>query len=209
MRVLIADDHQMFREGLKQILLSDPDITVVEEAGDGQEVLNLVLKNKYDVVVLDISMPGRSGLEILQELKVEKPEIQVLMLSMYNEEQFAVQAIKAGASGYLTKNGAAREVLAALRKIVSGGMYISAAVAQELASELKGDREKAPHSKLSPREYQVMCLIASGKSNAEIAVELSISPSAVSTHRARILTKMNLKTNADIIRYAIKQGLVE
>jgi two-component system invasion response regulator UvrY len=209
MKVLIADDHKMFREGLKQILLSDPDIAVVEEAGNGQEVLNLVFKKKFDVIILDISMPGRNGLEILQELKVEKPEIQVLMLSMYNEEQFAVQAIKAGASGYLTKNGAAREVVAAIRKIVSGGMYISAAVALELASELKGDREKTPHSKLSPREYQVMCLIASGKSNAEIANELSVSPSAVSTHRNRILTKMNLKTNADIIRYAIKQGLVE
>jgi DNA-binding NarL/FixJ family response regulator len=209
MRILIADDHQMFREGLKQILLSDPDISVVDEAGNGQDVLNLVLKNKYDVVILDINMPGRNGLEILQELKVERPEMQVLMISMYAEEQFAVQAIKAGASGYMSKNGAAREVLTALRKIVSGGMFISSTVALELASEIKGDREKTPHSKLSPREYQVMRLIASGKRNAEIADELSISPSAVSTHRNRILTKMNLDRNADIIRYAIKHGLVD
>ena len=209
MRILIADDHLMFREGLKQILLSDPDISVVDEAGNGQDVLNLVLKNKYDVVILDINMPGRNGLEILQELKVERPEMQVLMISMYAEEQFAVQAIKAGASGYMSKNGAAREVLTALRKIVSGGMFISSTVALELASEIKGDREKTPHSKLSPREYQVMRLIASGKRNAEIADELSISPSAVSTHRNRILTKMNLDRNADIIRYAIKHGLVD
>jgi DNA-binding NarL/FixJ family response regulator len=184
MKILIADDHRMFREGLKQILLSDPGITRVDEAGNGQEVLNLVWK-------------------------VEKPEIRVLVLSMYSEEQFAVQAIKTGASGYLTKEGAAREVMIALRKIISGGMYISAAVAEALASAVKGDQDKALHESLSPREYQVMHLIANGKGNGEIANELSISKSAVSTHRARLLRKMNMKTNADIIRYMIKKGLVD
>lgn len=209
MKILIADDHQMFREGLKQILLSDPEISRVDEAGNGQEVLSLVWKNNYDVVIMDIAMPGRNGLEVLQELKVEKPEIRVLVLSMYSEEQFAVQAIKTGASGYLTKEGAAREVMIALRKIISGGMYISAAVAEALASAVKGDQDKALHESLSPREYQVMHLIANGKGNGEIANELSISKSAVSTHRARLLRKMSMKTNADIIRYMIKKGLVD
>lgn len=209
MKVLLADDHQMFREGLKQILLSDSEISRVDEAGNGQEVLHLAWKNNYDLVILDISMPGRNGLEILQEIKVEKPELRVLILSMYSEEQFAVQAIKAGASGYLTKNGAAKELMIAVRKIISGGMYISHTVAEALASELKGDRDKSLHELLSPREYQVMRLIAEGKGNGEIANELSISKSAVSTHRARLLRKMNMKTNADVIRYMIKQGLVD
>jgi DNA-binding NarL/FixJ family response regulator len=208
MKVLLADDHQMFREGLKQILLSDPEISEVDEAGNGQEVLSLVWKNRYDLIILDISMPGRNGLEILHEIKAERPELRVLILSMYSEEQFAVQSIKAGASGYLTKNGAAKELMIALRKIISGGMYISHTVAEALASELKGDRDKGVHESLSPREYQVMRFIAEGKGNGEIADELSISKSAVSTHRARLLRKMNMKTNADIIRYMIKQGLI-
>jgi DNA-binding NarL/FixJ family response regulator len=208
MKVLLADDHQMFREGLKQILLSDPEISEVDEAGNGQEVLSLVWKNRYDLIILDISMPGRNGLEILHEIKAERPELRVLILSMYSEEQFAVQSIKAGASGYLTKNGAAKELMIALRKIISGGMYISHTVAEALASELKGDRDKGLHESLSPREYQVMRFIAEGKGNGEIADELSISKSAVSTHRARLLRKMNMKTNADIIRYMIKQGLI-
>lgn len=209
MKVLIVDDHPIFREGLKQILMADPEVAAIHEASNGAEVLSLVRKNDYDVIILDINMPGRNGLEILSDLKAGKPEIRVLVLSMYSEEQFAVQAIKTGASGYLTKNGAARELRVALRKIISGGMYISPGVAEQLASEVKGDREKALHESLSPREYQVMYLIACGKGNQEIANELSISPSAVSTHRIRILNKMNLKNNAEIIRYAIKYGLVE
>ena len=209
MKVLIVDDHPIFREGLKQILLADPEVSAIDEAANAAEVFSLVRKHNYDVIILDINMPGRNGLEILNDLRAEKPEIRVLVLSMYSEEQFAVQAIKAGASGYLTKNGAARELTVALRKIISGGMFISPAVAEQLASEVKGDREKALHESLSPREHQVMYLIACGKGNQEIANELSISPSAVSTHRIRILNKMNLKNNADIIRYALKQGLVE
>jgi DNA-binding NarL/FixJ family response regulator len=180
----------------------------VDEAGNGQEVLSLVWKKRYDLIILDISMPGRNGLEILHEIKAERPELRVLILSMYSEEQIAVQSIKAGASGYLAKNGAAQELMIALRKIISGGMYISHTVAEALASELKGDRDKGVHESLSPREYQVMRFIAEGKGNGEIADELSISKSAVSTHRARLLRKMNMKTNADIIRYMIKQGLI-
>lgn len=209
MKVLIADDHPIFREGLRQILQGSDDSVIVEEANDGHEVLEKVIKNKYDVIILDISMPGRNGLEILEQLKAEHPDVHVLMLSMFSEQQYAVKAIKAGASGYLTKNGAGRELNNAIHKILSGSMYISPAVAEQLVSEIKNETEKQPHELLSPREFQVMLMIGAGNTNSEIAKNLSISSSAVSTHRARILKKMHLKNSAEIIRYTVRNDLVD
>ncbi len=212
-KVLIADDHPIFREGLKKILFSSQDKAmsgiIVDEARNGQEVLGMVVRNRYDVVILDVNMPGRNGLEILEQLKAENPELRVLILSMYSEELYAVRAIKAGAAGYLNKNGAAMELVEALKKVISGNMYISPAVAEQLAVELKSDLEKPLHELLSAREYQVMCMIAAGKSIKSIADELAISTSAVSTHRHRLLKKMNMKNSAELIRYSVKQGLVD
>ncbi len=208
-KILIADDHPIFREGVKQIISSTSEFMVKDEASDGREVMNLVWKYDYDIVILDISMPGRSGLEILEQLNIEKPNIKVLIVSMYSEEQYAVQAIKAGASGYLTKGGAARELINALQKIVSGGMYISPSVAEQLAVEVKGHPEGNIHDLLSPREFQIFLMLAEGKEVKSIANELAISSSSVSTHRSRVLEKMGLKTNADLVRYAVKKGFVE
>ena len=207
-RVLIADDHRLFREGVKQILSETPDIKVTGEAANTKEVLNRVWTNKYDVVLLDISMPGRSGLEIIKQLKEAHPELHILVLTMYSEEQYALRALKAGASGYLTKNGEPEDLINAVRKVSTGGKYISPIVAEQLASVLDKDLENPPHKMLSNREYQVMCMIASGKTLSEIAEEMSLSISAVSTYRRRLLIKMKMKNNAEITYYAIKEGLV-
>ncbi len=208
-KILIADDHPVFRQGLKQILMSASESIIVEEANNGQEVLNMIYKNSYDAMFLDISMPGRNGLEVLQELKRVKPNIPVLILSMHSEDQYAVRAMKAGASGYLTKDGEANEFVMALQKVLSGKVYFSSAVVEQLISGFDKKGDKAAHELLSDREYQVMRMIASGQKLKDIANELSLSLSAVSTHRTRILRKMNMKSNADIIRYALKEGLVE
>ncbi len=208
-KILIADDHPVFRQGLKQILMSASENILVEEANNGQEVLNKIYKHSYDAMFLDISMPGRNGLEVLQELKRIKPNIPVLILSMHSEDQYAVRAMKAGASGYLTKDGEANEFVAALQKVLSGKVYFSSAVVEQLISGFDKKGDKAAHELLSDREYQVMRMIASGQKLKDIANELSLSLSAVSTHRTRILRKMNMKSNADIIRYALKEGLVE
>ena len=207
--VLLADDHPVFREGVRQVLTSTLEKVKVDEASNGQEVLNLVWANPYDVVFLDISMPGRNGLEILQQLKKAKPEIHVIILSMYSEEQYAVRAMKAGASGYLTKDGDANELLVAMEKVLAGRMHFSTSVVEQLVQELKKDSEKPAHDLLSDREFQVMRMIAAGKKLTDIASDLEISLSTVSTHRLRILKKMNMKSNADIIRYTIEHGLVE
>ncbi len=207
-RILLADDHTMFREGVKQVLSGTDECIVVDEASNAQQVLEKVQRVPLDVVVLDISMPGRDGIDVLKQLKSLKPQVQVLVLSMYPEEQYAFRAIKAGASGYLTKNKASAELIAAIRKIASGRKYISEDVAEQLAVDLERDADKPLHQRLSDREYQVMCMIASGRSVSQISDELSISVSSVSTIRSRILKKLNMKSNAEITHYAIKHGLV-
>jgi DNA-binding NarL/FixJ family response regulator len=207
-RVLIADDHAIFREGLRQILEDVPDLQVVDEASRGQEVLDKIEKNDYDLILLDIAMPGLSGLETLKLIKGRKPKLKVLILSMYPEEQYAVRAIKAGASGYITKAGASEELLGAIRKVLSGGKYITQSVADKLLSDLGPEPGHPLHELLSDREYQVLCLIASGRTVSEIADQLALSVKTVSTHRVHILEKMKMKTNAELTNYAIKRNLV-
>ncbi len=208
-RILLADDHMMFREGVKHMLASTAEFSIVGEAANAQEVLDKVRPEEIDVVVLDIAMPGRDGIEVLKQLKQIDPHLHVLVLSMYPEDQYAFRAIKAGASGYLTKNKASSELIEAIRRIASGRKYISSEVAEQLAVDLERDADKPLHQKLSDREYQVMRLIASGKTVKQISVELSISVSSVSTLRARILKKFGMKTNAEVTHYAIKHDLVD
>lgn len=206
---MIADDHAVVRSGLKQILAETSDIVVAGEATNGREVLEKLEKHHWDVLVLDITMPGRSGLEILKDIKRLKPELPVLVLSMHAEEQFATRTLKAGASGYLNKESAPEELVKAIRKVCAGGKYVSATQAERMVGELTGDADKLPHELLSDREYEILCLIASGKTPTQIARELSLSVKTVSTYRARILEKMNLTTSAQLTHYAIKGGLVE
>jgi two-component system invasion response regulator UvrY len=207
--ILIADDHPIVREGFKQVLSETTDMVVAGEASNGQEVLNLIRKNKYDVVLLDISMPGMSGLEILKELRSEHPKLPILIVSIYPEEQYAVRAFRAGASGYLTKASAPHELIEAIRKVSQGGRYVSSSLAEELTYYLDVDATRAPHETLSDREYQVMLLIASGKTVSRIAEELCLSVKTISTYRTHILKKMNLKNNAEITLYAVQNKLVE
>jgi len=207
-KILIADDHPIVRAGFKQVISDMPDMLVADEAGNGQEVLNYIRKKDYDLVLLDISMPGRSGLEILKDLKSEKPKLPVLILSIYPEEQYAIRALRAGASGYMTKASAPNELIAAIRKISEGGKYISASLAEKLAYYLDGDASKPPHETLSDREYQVMLMIASGKTVTEIADELCLSVKTISTYRTHILDKMRMKNNAEITLYAVQNKLV-
>ncbi|MEW6418585.1 MAG: response regulator transcription factor [Nitrospirota bacterium] len=208
-KILVVDDHAVVREGLKQIISETPDMVVAAEASSAQEVLNKVRENNYDVVLLDISMPGRGGLDVLKQLKNEKTGLPVLILSIYPEDQYAMRALKAGASGYLTKESAPDELIAAIRKISQGRKYVSASLAEKLASEMEIGAEKPPHEMLSDREYQVMYMIAKGKTIKEIAGELSLSVKTISTYRSRILEKMRMKNNAELTRYAIKNHLVE
>ena len=208
-RILIADDHAIIREGLKQIISETPDMTVADEAIDGHEVLSKALKNDYDVAVLDITMPGRNGLDVLKELKKQKPELPVLVLTIHPEEQYAVRVLKAGASGYLTKESAPEELTAAIRKISEGKKYVTSSLAEKLVSDLNVDTEKPLHNALSDREFEVMCMIATGKTVRQIGEELFLSEKTVSTYRSRILEKMGMKNNAELIHYAIKHGLVE
>jgi DNA-binding NarL/FixJ family response regulator len=208
-KVLIADDHTLVRKGLKQILLDTEDIEKVDEAGNGKETLNKVAENKYDLVLLDITLPGRSGIDVLKQLKCIEPELPVLILSMHPEEQYAVRSLRAGAAGYLTKESAPQELISAIRRVASGGKYITSSLAEKLAGELGSDSSKPLHQTLSDREYQVMCMIASGKTAKEIATDLNLSVKTISTHRSRILKKMQMDNNAQIIHYAIKHGLVE
>ncbi len=208
-RILLADDHTMFREGVKQVLSGTAEFEVVGEAGSAAEVLDKVRQLPCDIVILDISMPGRDGIDVLKQLRQLNPHLQVLILSMYPEDQYAARAIKGGASGYLTKNKASAELIEALRRIASGRKYISADVAEQLAIDLERGEEKPLHQKLSDREYQVMCMLASGKTVGQISEELAISVSSVSTMRARILKKFGMKTNAELTRYALKHDLVK
>jgi len=208
-KILIADDHAIVRQGLKQIVMETPDMVVADEASNGQEVLNKVGENDYDVVVLDISMLGRSGLDVLKQLKSEIPELPVLVLSMHPEEQYAVRALKVGASGYLTKESAPDELVEAIRRVSLGRKYVTSSLAEKLAFDVEIDVEKPPHESLSDREYQVMCMIASGKMVKEIAEELFLSVKTISTYRSRILQKMKMKHNAELTRYAIQNRLVD
>ena len=207
-RVIIADDHAIIREGLKQIIAESPEMSVASEASDGQLLLEKIRKETFDVVLLDISMPGRSGIEILKQLKLEKPSLPVLMLSMHPEEQYALRAMKAGASGYLTKETAPDELIKAIKKVISGGKYITSTLAEHLAEVYERDVEDLPHRKLSDREYEVFRLIASGKSVSQIAGEMFLSVKTVSTYRNRILQKMNMRNNAELMHYAMKNGLI-
>jgi two-component system invasion response regulator UvrY len=208
-RALIADDHAVVRQGLKQILGDTPEMLVAGEATTGQEVLDKVRAEAWDVVILDISMPDRSGLDVLKQLKSERPKLPVLVLSMHSEDQYAMRVLKAGASGYLTKDSAPDELVKAIRKVVSGGRYVSSFLAEKLAFEIGTDSSRLPHETLSDREFQVLRLIAAGKSVTEIAAELSLSVKTVSTYRTRMLQKMNLGTNAELIYYAIRNHLID
>jgi DNA-binding NarL/FixJ family response regulator len=208
LKILIADDHTVVREGLKQILADMPDIVITDEARDGQEVLQKVWQKDYDMVLLDISMPGRNGLDILKQLKSDKPALKTLILSMHPEEQYAVRAFKAGASGYLTKESTPHELIEAIRKVSIGKKYVSSSLAETLASHLETKSEKPIHETLSDREYQVMCMIASGKTVKEIAEELSLSVKTISTYRTRILRKMKMKNNSQLTHYTIQNQLV-
>ena len=208
-RVFIADDHGIVRKGMKQILSRTPDIEVAGEASTGQEALEKIWANNFDVVILDISLPGRNGLEILKQIKSQQPKLPVLILSMYPEDQYAVRVLKAGAAGYLTKESDKSELIEAIRRIAQGKKYITPALAERLADELKPGADKAPHDKLSDREYHLMCLIAKGKNTKEIAAELSLSIKTIGTHRASLLDKMEMKSNAELTHYAIQHKLVE
>lgn len=208
-KVLIADDHAVVRSGLKQILAETKDIVVAGEATNGREALEKVRAQSWDVLVLDITMPGRSGLDILKDIRQTHSDLPVLVLSMHAEEQFATRMLRAGASGYLNKESAPDELVKAIRKVHAGGKYVSATQAERMVSELTGDPNKAPHELLSDREYEILCRIASGKTPTEIAKELTLSVKTVSTYRSRIMEKMHLTTNAQLTHYAIKRGLVE
>lgn len=208
-RVLVADDHAVVRRGLLQILEEVPYMVVVGEAATGRQVLQAVQREDYDVLVLDIAMPDGGGLEVLGQLKSLKPDLPILILSIYSEKQYARRALKAGAAGYLTKESAPDELTTAILKVARGGRYVTQSLAEELAAALVGVLEQAPHEILSDREYQVMCLLAAGNTVTEIATELSLSVKTVSTYRTRILDKLGLKSTAEIVRYALERGLVE
>ena len=207
-RILVADDHAIVRNGLKQIVSDTPDIVVSGEASNGREALNKALEYDYDVVLLDITMPDRSGLEILKEIKSQKPELPVLILSIHPEEQYAVRALKAGAAGYLTKESASEELIRAMRKVSSGSKYVTSSLAEKLASILKTNTEEPLHQSLSDREYTVFCMIVSGKRVKQIADELLLSAKTISTYRSRILRKMNMHNNIELTRYAMQNHLV-
>lgn len=207
--VLIADDHPLIREGLKKILTAEPDMTVVGEAGNVVELFKVLERLAVNIVLVDISMPGESGLDAIKELRQKYPHVPVLVLSIHPEQRFAVRALKAGASGYIMKQGAVDELVHAIRKVVEGGKYVSSALAEQMATDLGNVGGKPLHETLSDREFQVMRLIAAGKKSHEIAEELSVSLSTVNTYRSRILEKMNMQSNVELARYAIENGLIE
>jgi DNA-binding NarL/FixJ family response regulator len=207
-RVLVVDDHAVVREGLKRIIEEVPGMSVGGEASTAHEALEQVRAKPWDVVVLDIVLPGRSGLEIIKEIKHEHPTLPVLVLSMHSEDQYAIRALKEGASGYLTKESAPEQLVQAITTVVSGRKYISPSVAELLALEVTGESEQLPHTKLSSREHEVMRLLASGHSVTQIAERLSLSSKTVSTYRTRILEKMHLENNAQLVQYALRHQLV-
>ena len=209
LRVLLADDHAIIRDGLKQILADTDDLIVAGEAANGVETMQRVREEPWDVLVLDISMPGRGGLELLRMIKDECPELPILILSMHHEEQYAVRALKAGTQGYLTKESDADLLLAAIRKVANGGVFVSDKVAELMVRGSRIDKESRSHQLLSDREFQVFCMLVQGKGLTEIAVALSLSVKTISTHKTHILQKMGLANNAELVRYAIAHGLAD
>lgn len=207
-RVLVADDHALVRKGLQQVIKEQAPDMVVGEATDGEQVLSMVRKEKWDVLVLDIGMPKRSGLEILQELRTTQPKLPVLILSVHPEDQYAIRVLKAGAAGYLSKDSALDELVDAIRKAVNGGRYVSASLAEKLALGLSGGLDRLPHEALSDREMTVLLKLGAGMAVGEIADELALSVKTISTYRTRILEKMGYKSNADLIRYVIEHQLL-
>jgi len=207
-KVLIADDHPIVRTGLKQIIADEPDINIVGEVSNGAEVLEFLMKTPCDLVLLDLSMPKRSGLDVISEIKQIDSNIAILVLSIYPEEQYAVRALRAGAAGYLTKASAPNELIKAMRKVLSGGKYISISLAEILASEIDQHTPQQPHERLSDREHQVMLMLAAGKTVTEVAGELNLSVKTISTYRARILEKMNMRNNAQLTFYAVEKHLI-
>jgi two-component system invasion response regulator UvrY len=208
-KVLIADDHAIVREGLKQILIDSPDIVISGDTDSGVDAIRRHRNNEADVLLLDISMPDRSGIDVLKQLKKEFTELAVLMLSMHREDEYAIRALKAGASGYLNKKSTPLELVDAIRQVASGRKYVSLALAQELANQLGEDREKPLHHGLSDREYQTLTMIASGKTVTDIAAELALSVKTISMYRSRLLQKMKLRHNAELTHYAIRNNLVQ
>jgi len=208
-RVLLADDHAILRAGLKEILAETGDIVVAGEATNGQEVLSLIRGGDFDLAVLDMSMPGRNGIELIKLVKAEKPNLRSLVLSMHSEHQYAVRAIRAGASGYLGKDSAAEQLVAAIRRIAAGGAYVSSETAERLALDAGRAADALPHTLLSDREFQVFQLIVNGAAVGEIAKQLSLSVKTVSTHKTRILEKMGLANQTELIRYALEHKLLD
>ena len=208
MKILICDDHKIVREGLRQILQQLEDVTLIEEASNGNEIVNVLKTDTFDVVLLDISLPDKSGLEILQMVKTKYPSTNVLMLSMLPQEQYAMRALKLGASGYLTKDTASDELLKAVNKVSAGGKYISQALAENIASHFEKDSVKQKHDILSDREFEIMLKLSNGKSLQEIGNELFISVKTVSTYRSRIMEKMELSKNTELTRYCMGKNLI-
>ena len=207
--LFIADDHPIVREGLKRVLLDCPDIFLVGETSDGNDVVAECMEKDIDVLLLDISMPGPGFLEIIHRLKVKCPPLKVLVLSMHSEDHYAIRAVKAGAAGYLTKNHSAEELAHAIRRVYNGKIYLTPSIADSVVHLLQTEGSVYAHEKLSDREYQIMCLIGEGKNTNEIAEQLSLSPKTVATYRSRIFTKMDLTTNADLIRYVVEHDLTQ
>jgi len=208
-RVVIADDHQILREGLKQLLQAAGDLEVVGEAGDGFEVLDRVRRDEFDVLLLDMSMPGKSGVELIKQVKGEKPKLRILVLSMHEEHQYAVRAIRAGASGYLTKESAASQLVAAIRKVGGGGAYITPEVAERLAQDAMPHAEGPLHASLSDREFEVFHMLVDGVSVNEIAARLHLSAKTISTHKARLMEKLGVDSTADLVHYAVRHKLLD
>lgn len=209
MRILIADDHPIVRHGVKQVLADDPDMEIVAEARDGDEALRLARELEWDVAILDFSMPGRSGFDLLADLRREFPARPVIILSIHAEQMHAARVLRAGGAGYLNKSSAPQELARAVRKVAAGGRYVSAALAELLATDLAGDASRALHEQLSDREYRVMWLLASGRQINEIARDMQLRPSTVSTYRTRVFQKLRLRNNAELVQYAVRNQLVE
>lgn len=207
-RVLIVDDHIIFREGLKKVIATAADMEVADEAGNGKEALRAILQNSYDVVLLDIGLPGMDGFDVLRAAKEKKPSLAILVLSIFPEEQYAVQVLKEGASGYLTKESVPNDLIRAIRRAAQGGKYVSEAISEKLVNTVVGKSSGNPHELLSRREYQIFRMIGAGKSVKEIAEELCLAPTTISSHRARILDKMGMRNNADLVRYAVENQLI-
>ena len=208
-KIMIADDHAVVRRGLRQIINDEPDFEVVGEAVNGQEVLSMIEENNCDVLVLDITMPDKNGLVVLQETKALHPQLPVLILSMHPEDQFAMRALKLGASGYLTKESAPEELVGAIRKVISGAKYISSTLADQLVAEIGAPEPRPMPERLSEREFQVLRQIAQGRTIGQIAETMALSVKTISTYRTRLLLKMKMKTNAELVRYAVQHGLVD